>query len=110
VVDLSADEFPAPGTGAGEDLRAGYAEFFDLVEFDDETAFEDALRAGEIDLVVSRRRGPLEVAVEEEVTYFSTHASARAALEALRARDEPLDVAAVSERPRRVARWGADGA
>jgi carbamoyl-phosphate synthase large subunit len=106
VVDLSAEEFPDPDSTPGKELREGFAEFFDLVAFEDEAAFEEAIRNGEIDLIVSRQRGPLEVAVEETVTYFSTHASARATLAALRARDEDIDVAAVTDRPRRVARWG----
>ncbi|MFB6303639.1 MAG: carbamoyl-phosphate synthase large subunit, partial [Haloferacaceae archaeon] len=107
VVDLSADEFPTPDSEAGRELREGYAEFFDLVEFDDEDAFAEAIRNGEIDLIVSRQRDPLEVAVEETVTYFSTHASAKAALDAIRARDQDLDVAAITDRPRHVGRWGA---
>ncbi|MFB6157269.1 MAG: carbamoyl-phosphate synthase large subunit, partial [Haloferacaceae archaeon] len=106
VIDLSADEFPAPDSPEGRELREGYAEHFDLVDFDDETAFADAVRNGEIDFIVSRQRGPLEEAVEETVTYFSTFASAKAALEALRAHDEPIDVAPVTDRPRRQARWG----
>jgi len=106
VVDLSADEFPAPDSEAGEEIRDGYAEFFELVDFDDADALKDALRAGEVDLVVSRNRDALEVAVEEDITYFSTEASARAALEALHAKDEPIDVEAISDRPKRAAKWG----
>ncbi|MFB6080760.1 MAG: carbamoyl-phosphate synthase large subunit, partial [Haloferacaceae archaeon] len=106
VIDLSADEFPAPDSPEGRELREGFAEFFDLVEFDDEAAFAEAVKNDEVDFIVSRTRGPLEVAVEETVTYFSTHASAKAALDALRSREQDIDVAAVSDRPRRVARWG----
>jgi carbamoyl-phosphate synthase large subunit len=106
VVDLSADEFPDADTPEGEELRAAFAEHFDLVEFDDEESFADAIREGRIDLIVSRARDPLEVAVEEDVTYFSTEASARAALEAIAAKDEPLDTVAVSDRPTAVQRWG----
>ncbi|QAU11697.1 carbamoyl-phosphate synthase large subunit [Halorubrum sp. BOL3-1] len=104
VVDLSADEFPDPGTEAGEALVAGYADHFDLSEATD---LIEAAKRGEIDLIVSRQRDLLEVAVEEEITYFSTHASATAALEALDHADDDLDVTAVSDRPKRVARWGA---
>ncbi|WP_129113151.1 carbamoyl-phosphate synthase large subunit [Halegenticoccus tardaugens] len=106
VVDLSNDEFPAPESEAGRELLDGFAEFFSLREFDDPGAFRDAIRAGEIDLIVSREREALAVAVEEDVTYFSTEASARAALEGLRAMDEPIDVEPVSDRPKRAAEWG----
>jgi carbamoyl-phosphate synthase large subunit len=107
VIDLSAEEFPEPDSEAGRELREGYAEWFELREFDDDEAFREAVRAGEIDLIVSRNRDVLEVAVEETVTYFSTQASAGAALEAIRARDEPLDVEAITDRPRRRTNWGA---
>ncbi len=106
VIDLADDEFPDPDSDAGHELRDGFGEFFEIVAFDDDESFEEALRTGDIDLVVSRNRDVLEVAVEESVTYFSTHASAKAALEALHARDEPIDVEAVSDRPKRVAEWG----
>jgi len=103
VVDLSADEFPDPDTEAGEALVEGYTEHFDLSEAVD---LVEAAKRGEIDLIVSRKRELLEVAVEEEITYFSTEASARAALEALDAADEPLDVAPVDERPKAAREWG----
>ncbi|MDQ2054746.1 carbamoyl-phosphate synthase large subunit [Halobellus sp. H-GB7] len=106
-VDLSAEEFPKPGTEDGDALENGYAEYFDLATFDDEEDLVSALREGKIDLVVSRDRDALEVCVEEEITYFSTTASAFAALEALDAKDDPIDVEAVSDRPRRVENWGA---
>ena len=108
MIDLSADEFPAADTDDGEQLRAGYEEFFDVVDFDDVEAFKDAIRVGEIDLIVSRNREALEVAVEEDVTYFSTHASATAALEGVRAADEPIDVQDVNDRPKTATRWGGD--
>jgi carbamoyl-phosphate synthase large subunit len=106
-VDLSADEFPDPDSEDGNALEAGYEAHFDLATFDDEEALVSAIRAGEIDLVVSRDRDALEVCVEEEITYFSTTASAFAALEALDSKDDPIDVEAVSDRPRRAERWGA---
>jgi len=106
VVDLSESEFPAPDSAAGEELRAGYAEHFDLLEFEDDEAFAEALRRGKVDIVVSRRRKPLEAAVEEEITYFSTLPSAKAALEAIEAQDEPLDVVSVQNRPRMHEYWG----
>jgi carbamoyl-phosphate synthase large subunit len=104
VVDLSADEFPDPGTTAGETLVEGFSTHFGLSTATDLIA---AARAGEIDLIVSRQRALLEVAVEEDITYFSTHASATAALEALDHAGDDLDVMAVSDRPKRVERWGA---
>ena len=103
ALDLSDEIFPDPDTDAGEQLAAGFGEFF---AFSDAVDLVDAARNGDIDLIVSRDRSLLEVAVEEEITYFSTPASARAAIEALRARDEPIDVAAIDERPKRVATWG----
>jgi carbamoyl-phosphate synthase large subunit len=106
VVDVSAAEFPDKESDAAADLRDGFAEFFDLRSFDDDDAFIEAIMNDEIDLIVSRNRDALEVAVEEDVTYFSTHASARATLEALRAADEDPSVIAVSDRPRRKQDWG----
>ncbi|MFC6875115.1 carbamoyl-phosphate synthase large subunit [Halobellus marinus] len=105
-IDLSAAEFPDPDTEAGQELLDGYAEYFDLETFEDNDELVSALREGRIDLVVSRDRDPLKVCVEEEITYFSTEASAAAALEALGAKDEPIDVEAVSDRPRRIEQWG----
>ncbi|ELZ42827.1 carbamoyl phosphate synthase large subunit [Halorubrum saccharovorum DSM 1137] len=104
VVDLSADEFPDPDTEEGEALVAGYAEHFELSEATD---LIEAAKRGEIDLIVSRQRELLEVAVEEEITYFSTHASAKAALEAIEHKADDIDVMAVSDRPKRVEKWGA---
>ena len=104
VVDLSAEEFPDPDTEAGEALVEGYADHFDLSEATD---LIEAAKRGEIDLIVSRQRELLEVAVEEEITYFSTHASATAALEALDHAGDDLDVMAVADRPKRVEQWGA---
>jgi len=106
VVDLDSEGFPAADTAAGEELRERFAEHFDLVEFDDEAAFEQAIRDDEVDLIISRARGPLEVAVEETVTYFSTLPSAKAALEAIEAEDEPIDVLPVGDREKRDEYWG----
>ncbi|WP_248516502.1 carbamoyl-phosphate synthase large subunit [Salinarchaeum laminariae] len=106
VVDLSESEFPAPDSAAGEQLRAGFEEHFDLLEFEDDEAFVEAIQAEEVDLVISRRRKPLEAAVEEDITYFSTLPSAKAALEAIEANDEPLDVMSVQDRPRMQEYWG----
>jgi carbamoyl-phosphate synthase large subunit len=103
IVDLSADKFPDPDTDAGDELVEGFTTHFDLCEAVD---LVDAVKKGEVDLIISRDRDLLEVAVEEEVTYFSTPASAKAALAALEAKDEPIDVQPVSDRPKRTAEWG----
>jgi carbamoyl-phosphate synthase large subunit len=88
------------------EVRAGFERHFDVRQFDD---LGQAIRDGEVDLVVSREREPLEVAVEESITYFSTLPSAKAALEAIETKDEPLDVASLSERPRERRQWGIRG-
>ncbi|MEM4782056.1 MAG: carbamoyl-phosphate synthase large subunit, partial [Halalkalicoccus sp.] len=81
----------------------GFEDFYEVREFEE---VPEAIREGKVDLVVTRDRETLQTAVEEEITYYSTAPSVQAALEALRARDEPLDVRAVSERPVREAEWG----
>ncbi|WP_312907230.1 carbamoyl-phosphate synthase large subunit [Natronosalvus caseinilyticus] len=81
----------------------GFEQFFDVAEFED---VPDAIMKGEVDFVVSDDRDALEMAVEEDVPYLSTEASARAYLEALEGFDGDLDVAAVTDRPQRVANWG----
>ena len=111
-VDLSDEEFPAPDSNDGAALRDGYDACFELATFpdsgddDDADALISALRQGEIDIVISRDREPLEVCVEEEITYFSTTASAFAALEAIDTKDDPIDVAPVSDRPTMANKWG----
>ena len=87
----------------------GFEEFFEVVEpddFDSPESAKRALRAGEVDLVLSRNRDLLEVCVEETITYFSTLESAQAALEAIRHADEPLDVAPIDDRPKLREYWG----
>jgi carbamoyl-phosphate synthase large subunit len=106
VVDLDSAGFPDADTAAGADLRDAFGTAFDLREFDTQEAFVEAIRAGEIDLIVSRERGPLEVAVEEGITYFSTLPSARAALDAIEAKGESLSVQAIGDRPARREFWG----
>jgi carbamoyl-phosphate synthase large subunit len=103
VIDLSADEFPDPDTEAGEDLVEGFIEYYEPCEAVD---LVDAVKRGEVDLIISRDRDLLETAVEEEITYFSTHASAKAALEARQHKDEDIDVQPVDERPKLQEYWG----
>ncbi|WP_224334446.1 carbamoyl-phosphate synthase large subunit [Haloprofundus halobius] len=105
VVSFAGDAFPAPESEEADALREELATVYDLGEFDDVTA---AIRKGDVELVVSDDRDLLETCVEEEVPYFSTEASTKAALTALEVSDEPLDVMAVSDRPRRTAEWGRD--
>jgi carbamoyl-phosphate synthase large subunit len=88
------------------DVREGAERNFEVHEKDDFEDLEQAIRDGEIDVIFSRDRDVLEVAVEETVTYFSTVPSARAALEAIETKDEPLDVMALSERPTERRNWG----
>ncbi|WP_435144520.1 carbamoyl-phosphate synthase large subunit [Halobaculum sp. P14] len=97
------DSLPAPGTDDAADLLDGFAEYYDVAEPDDVTA---ALRAGDIDLLLSDEVDALRAAVTEEVPYLSTEAAASAALEALDHREDDLDVLAVSRRPRTDADWG----
>ncbi|WP_254859477.1 carbamoyl-phosphate synthase large subunit [Natronomonas gomsonensis] len=88
------------------DVREGAERNFEVHEKADFEDLEQAIRDGEIDVIFSRDRDVLEVAVEETVTYFSTVPSARAALEAIETQDEPLDVMALSERPTERRNWG----
>jgi carbamoyl-phosphate synthase large subunit len=106
AIDLSAPEFPDPENERGRALVEGFEERFELRWFGDDEDLRDALRAGELDLVISRDRPALAAAVEEGVTYFSTAASARAALEALGARGEDSAVEAIGQRPTTCQRWG----
>jgi carbamoyl-phosphate synthase large subunit len=109
VLDLSSPAFPDPDSEEGRSLREGFAAHYDVADLDGE-ALQEALRAGEVDLLVSRNRAALERAVEEEVAYYSTPETARAVLEALAHRDDPMDVEAVSDRPTRAAEWGREDA
>jgi carbamoyl-phosphate synthase large subunit len=104
--DATSKSVPTEGTAVVDLPVEGIEEFFDIVEFDDKETFEQAIRDGEIDLIISREREPLEVAVEESVTYFSTVPSAEAALDAIRAQNEPIDVMAIDERPTYHEDWG----
>jgi carbamoyl-phosphate synthase large subunit len=94
---------PEGGTAVIDLPVDGFEEYYDVQTFDD---LSEAIRAGEIDLLVTRNRDALETAVEEEVPYYSTEASAAAVLEALGARDEPLDVESVGDRPKQTREWG----
>lgn len=94
---------PKGGTAVIDLDVDGFEEFYDVREFGD---VPEAIRDGDVDLVITRDRESLQTAVEEDVTYYSTAPSVQAALEALRAREEPLDVQAVSERPVRESEWG----
>jgi carbamoyl-phosphate synthase large subunit len=88
------------------DVWDGAERHFDVHAKDDFEDLRGALRDGEVDVIFSRDRDILEVAVEEGITYFSTVPSSRAALEAIETDDEPLDVMALSERPTERRNWG----
>ncbi|AHG00124.1 carbamoyl-phosphate synthase large subunit [Halostagnicola larsenii XH-48] len=83
----------------------GFEAHFEIAEFDD---VPQAIREGKVDFVVSRDRDSLEMAVEEEIPYLSTEASAEAYVEGLESAGGNLEVETVSDRPKRAARWGAD--
>ncbi len=82
----------------------GFEDHFDVKTFED---VPQAIRESEVDFVVSRDRDSLEMAVEEEIPYLSTEASAKAYVEGLEAADGNLEVETISDRPKRTARWGA---
>ena len=88
------------------DVWEGAKRTFDVRRKDDFEDLPGALRNGEVDVVFSRDRDLLEVAVEEDITYFSTVPSARATLEAIGTVEEPLDVMALSDRPTERRNWG----
>ena len=100
---------PLSGTAIVDLPVAGFEEFFEVrspAEFDSTDEAKQAVRDGEIDIVLSRNRDLLSVCVEETITYFSTLESAQAALEAIRHSDEPLDVSPVDKRPKLREYWG----
>ncbi|EMA00927.1 carbamoyl-phosphate synthase large subunit [Haloarcula vallismortis] len=102
---------PLEGTAIVDLPILGFEEHFDVRDFDDyedTDAIIDAIQSGEVDLVLSRNRDVLEACVEETVTYFSTHESAEAALEAINSADQPLAVQAIDERPKTQREWGAE--
>jgi carbamoyl-phosphate synthase large subunit len=93
---------------ADEELTEAFAEYYEVVSAADvdteDTA--SAIRAGEIDFLVSTERDALREAVEEEIPYVSTVEAARATLDGLAHRSEGLDTVAVSDRPRKPVQWG----
>ncbi|WP_336357668.1 carbamoyl-phosphate synthase large subunit [Haloarcula sp. CGMCC 1.6347] len=102
---------PLEGTAIVDLPILGFEEHFDVQDFDDYAdtdAIIDAIQSGKVDLVLSRDRDVLEACVEETVTYFSTHESAEAALEAINSADQPLAVQAIDERPKTQREWGAE--
>ncbi|WP_049901713.1 carbamoyl-phosphate synthase large subunit [Natrinema sp. J7-1] len=100
----AADNAVSEGTAVVDLDVAGFENHFDVVAFDDVPA---AIREGEVDFVVSRDRDSLEMAVEEEIPYLSTEASAEAYVEALESFEGDLEVASVTDRPTHVAEWGS---
>ncbi|MFB6128067.1 MAG: carbamoyl-phosphate synthase large subunit, partial [Halolamina sp.] len=101
VVDQSAGPFARSDT----DFLAAFDGHLDAVAAEAVDDLAGALTGDEIDLLVSADRDALTTAVEEDVPYLSTPASAEASLTALDAPDR-LDVAPVSERPTVEDEWG----
>jgi carbamoyl-phosphate synthase large subunit len=100
---------PLEGTAVVDLPVLGFEEHLDVLDFDDfesTAAIEEAIRDGEVDMVISRDREVLEVCVEETVTYFSTIESAEAALEAIDSADQPMAVQDIAERPKSQREWG----
>jgi carbamoyl-phosphate synthase large subunit len=106
VVDLETLRGMSMQNEDVSDVREGADRHFDVYEKDEFEDLEQAIRDDEIDVILSRDREVLEVAVEETITYFSTVPSARAAIEAIETVEEPLDVMALSDRPTERRDWG----
>ncbi len=106
VMDLETLRGLSMKEGDISDVREGAERHFDVREKDDYDDLIGAIRDGEVDIIFSRDRDVLEVAVEETITYFSTVPSARAALEAIETKDEPLDVLSLTSRPTERRNWG----
>ena len=83
----------------------GFDDYYDVQSFDD---VPEAIRQNELDLYVGDDVDALQTAIEEELPYISTVASAEASLEALAHRADDLDVASVSSRPITNAKWGGE--
>ncbi|WP_049969650.1 carbamoyl-phosphate synthase large subunit [Haladaptatus cibarius] len=97
------NSLPEEGTAVVELDVDGFGDYYELGEFE---STADAVRAGKIDLLVTDDREALEMAVEEDIPYFTTVAGAKAAVEALGARDESLCVQSVGDRPKVARQWG----
>ncbi|WP_435346230.1 carbamoyl-phosphate synthase large subunit [Haloarchaeobius sp. HRN-SO-5] len=99
----AADNAVSDGTAVVDLAVDGFEAHFDVVTPDDVPA---AIRDGSVDLVVSDDLDALQTAVEEDVPYLTTVASAEAYLDALVRSDDDLDVLPVEDRPRTTADWG----
>ncbi|MDF9744576.1 carbamoyl-phosphate synthase large subunit [Natrinema salsiterrestre] len=99
----AADNAVSEGTAVVDLDVDGFENHFEVADFDD---VPQAIRENEVDFVVSRDRDSLEMAVEEEIPYLSTVASAEAYVEALDTFDGELEVQSVSDRPKHAAEWG----
>ena len=100
---------PLEGTAVVDLPVLGFEEHLEVLDFGDfesTEAVKQAVRDGDVDVVISRNREVLEVCVEETVTYFSTIESAEAALEAVNAADQPMAVQGIADRPKTQRRWG----
>jgi carbamoyl-phosphate synthase large subunit len=106
IVDLDSAEFPNPESDHGKKLIEGFEEFFQIKYFDDEKDMREAIGNGDIDIIISRNRKILEIAVEERITYFSTCPSAEAAIEAIKSEGESNCIEAIGDRKKKQAQWG----
>ncbi len=100
----AASNAPEAGGTAVVDLPVeGYDDHFEVAEFAD---VPEAIRRGDVDFLVSDDREALTTAVEEEIPYLSTVASADAMVAGLAHREDDLDVLPVGDRPIRDESWG----
>ncbi len=97
-------EIPSSGTMVVDGLDASRLE--DYLQRYDGDAPGEAIRDGEIDLLVSDDIELLRIAVEEGLTYLSTQAAVDAAIEALERTDDGHTVVPISELPKQPGGWG----
>ncbi|MDY6819126.1 MAG: carbamoyl-phosphate synthase large subunit [Halobacteriales archaeon] len=102
--EAANNPIPDDGTAVVDLDIEGFEEYYSIETFPDVV---DALRRGAIDLLVTDDPDALRTAVEEDVPYISTVASAEASLEALATREEDDSVISIANRPRRSQQWGA---
>ena len=106
IVDLDSAEFPDPESDHGKKLIESFEEFFQIKYFENEKDMREAIGNGDIDIIISRDRKILEIAVEERITYFSTCPSAEAAIEAIKSEGEDNCVEAIGDRKKKQVQWG----
>ncbi len=96
---------PWSGTMHVEGLDGdGLAPFLEVYSGED---VPEAIRNGEIDLIVTDDRELLRAAVDEEVPYLSTQAAVDASVAVLESDGTDQPVLPIGEFPTRVSRWGS---